>query len=176
MGLQELRDRIEDKTARVVVIGLGYVGLPVSCCFARSGFDVTGLDVDERKVTKVNAGVSPIEGYEPGLAELVREVVAQGRFRATTGYAVCQSADVILIAVETPIDSTRQPRYQALRAALRSLRPHLQTGAMVIVESTIAPGTLDRLVRPALEAHGERQSGRDFFLAHLISPIFSSLS
>lgn len=163
---QSLWNRLEDKTARVVVIGLGHVGIPVSACFAQVGFDVTGLDVNEHKVTKINAGVCPIEGDEPRLAELVAEVVAAGRLRATTDYAVCQKADVVLVAVETPIDSIHQPRYRALRAVLRALELNLKPGAMVIIESTVAPGTMDRLVRPALEAQGGRRSGQDFYLIH----------
>lgn len=161
-----LSSRIESKTARLVVIGLGYVGLPVAARFAQVGFETTGLDVNVAKVAKINAGACPIEGEEPGLAELVAEVVASGRLRATTDYAVCRSADVVLIAVETPIDSVNQPRYRALRAALRALEPHLNLGSMVIVESTIAPGTMDRLVRPELEAQGKRRAGVDFYLAH----------
>jgi UDP-N-acetyl-D-mannosaminuronic acid dehydrogenase len=150
----------------LVIVGLGYVGLPVSARFAQLGFDVSGLDVDGRKVTRINAGECPIEGDEPGLVSLVAEVVAAGRLRATLDYTVCQQADVIIVAVETPIDSVHQPRYSALRAALRSLEPNLQPGALVVVESTIAPGTMGHLVRPTLEAHGKRQSGQDFYLAH----------
>lgn len=161
-----LKERIENKTARLIVIGLGYVGLPVSARFAHAGFQVIGLDVDEDKVARVNVGDCPIEGKEPGLAELVAEVVASGRLKATIDYSVCQDADIILIAVETPIDSVRQPRYRALRSALAALEPHLKSGALVIVESTIAPGTADRLIRPLLEAHGRRKSGRDFYLVH----------
>jgi UDP-N-acetyl-D-mannosaminuronic acid dehydrogenase len=163
---QALQGRIEDKTASLVVIGLGYVGIPVAASFARAGFQVTGLDVDKAKVAKVNVGDCPIEGKEPGLPELVAEVVAARRLKATIDYTVCQEADLVLIAVETPIDSVRQPRYRALRSALRSLEPNLKPGAMVIVESTIAPGTVDRLIRPTLEAHGSRKSGRDFYLVH----------
>jgi UDP-N-acetyl-D-mannosaminuronic acid dehydrogenase len=166
IGYQLLWDHIEAETARVVVIGLGYVGLPVAARFAQAGFQVTGLDVDEAKVATIEAGGCPIEGEEPGLAELVAQVVATGRLHVTTDYAVCGEADVILIAVETPIDSVRQPRYTALRAALRELEPHLKTGAMVIIESTVAPGTMARLVRPMLEAHGRRRAGRDFYLVH----------
>jgi UDP-N-acetyl-D-mannosaminuronic acid dehydrogenase len=166
MAFRTLLNRIEDKTARLVVIGLGYVGLPVAARFAQADFDVTGLDVNERKVAQINAGVCPIEGKEPGLSELVVEVVAAGRLRATTDYTVCREADVVLVAVETPIDSVHQPRYSALRAALRALEPNLKSGALVIIESTVAPGTMDRLVRPTLEAHKKRQSGRDFYLVH----------
>jgi len=165
-ALQSLWNRIEEQTAHLVVVGLGYVGLPVSARFAQVGFDVTGLDVDEHKVAKINAGVCPIEGDEPGLAELVTEVIAAGRLRATTDYTVCQTADVVIVAVETPIDSIHQPRYSALRASLRALETNLMPGTMVIIESTVAPGTMDRLVRPILEANGRRRSGLDFYLVH----------
>lgn len=161
-----LLDRIEHTTAHLVVIGMGYVGLPVSARFAQVGFSVVGLDVDRRKVEAVNSGHCPIEGDEPGLAELVAQVVAGGRLRATDDYGICRDSDVVLVAVETPIDSVRQPRYSALRAALRDLEANLKPQSLVIIESTIAPGTMDRLVRPALEAHGRRKSGRDFFLVH----------
>ena len=166
MDFETLLKRMEERAARLVVIGLGYVGLPVAASFARAGFDVTGLDVNAEKTAIINRGDCPIEGKEPGLAELVAEVVAAGRLRATDDYAVCREADVVLIAVETPIDSIHQPRYSALRAALRSLEPHLKPGALVIIESTIAPGTMERLVRPILEAGGKRTSGRDFYLVH----------
>ncbi|UCC64628.1 MAG: nucleotide sugar dehydrogenase [Anaerolineae bacterium] len=166
IAFQSLWDRIENKTARLVVIGLGYVGVPLSARFAQVGFGVTGLDVNASKVAAINAGRCPIAGKEPGLADLVAEAVAAGWLRATTDYAVCQQADAILIAVETPVDSVHQPRYRSLRAALRALALHLRPGTMVIVESTVAPGTMDRLVRPILEARGSRRSGRDFYLAH----------
>jgi UDP-N-acetyl-D-mannosaminuronic acid dehydrogenase len=170
---KRLLDRLETKTAHLVVIGLGYVGLPLAGRLAQVGFKVTGLEVNTAKVAQVNAGGCPIEGKEPGLAELIAEVVAVQRLRATSDYAVCGDADAILIAVETPIDSVNQPRYTALRAALRSLEPHLRqrasngdTSQLVIVESTVAPGTMDKLVRPTLEAGGCLRAGEDFFLVH----------
>lgn len=169
---QSLLERIENKQAALVVIGLGYVGLPVAARFAEAGFSVTGLDVDEDKVTQINAGVCPIEGKEPGLADLVEKVVTAGRLRASSDYTVCREADIVLIAVETPIDSVHQPRYTALRSALRALEPNLKPGAMVIIESTIAPGTIERLVRPTLAGRdrgrhqAKRKSGEDFYLVH----------
>ena len=166
MDCDTLLERIEGRMARLVVIGLGYVGLPVAARFAQAGFDVTGLDVNAEKVATINRGECPIEGKEPGLVELVAEVVSAGRLQATGDYAACREADVVLIAVETPIDSVHQPRYSALRSALRSLEPNLKPGALVIIESTIAPGTTERLVRPILEAQGKRESGRDFYLVH----------
>ncbi len=168
-----LYERIQAATAHLVVIGLGYVGLPVAARFAQVGFKVTGLDVKAAKVKRINAGVCPIEGEEPGLSELLAEVVATGQLQASTDYAVCEQADVMLIAVETPIDSVKEPRYRALRAALRELEPYLAaahrprgTRQLVVIESTIAPGTMERLVRPTLEARGKRQAGEDFYLVH----------
>jgi UDP-N-acetyl-D-mannosaminuronic acid dehydrogenase len=182
MGFSTLLERIENQTAHLVIVGLGYVGLPVAACFADSGFMVTGLDVDVAKVATINAGGCPIEGKEPGLAALISEMVAAGRLDATTDYGVCRSADVILIAVETPVDSVNQPRYTALRSALRALEPYLPparragargpeasvpaTPQLVIVESTIAPGTMDKLVRPTLDADGWRRAGVDYYLVH----------
>jgi len=143
---------IENKTAKIVVLGLGYVGLPVACLFARAGFPVVGIRRNPEKVEQINRGICPIEGKEPGLAELLAEVVASGRLRASTDYAACREADVVLVAVETPVnEATKKPEYQALRSALTSLGAHLQPDTLVIVESTLAPGTMQRLVAPLLE-------------------------
>ena len=92
---QVLLSRIEAKTARLVIIGLGYVGLPVAARFAQVGFRVIGLEANLDKVNAVNAGQCPIEGEEPGLHELVAEVVAAGQLTATADYAVCSQADAI---------------------------------------------------------------------------------
>jgi UDP-N-acetyl-D-mannosaminuronic acid dehydrogenase len=94
----------------VVVLGLGYVGLPVACLFAEAGFPVTGIRRSQEKVDVINRGVCPIEGEEPGLAELLARVVSAKSFRATTDYSVCRDADAILIAVETPVEpDTKKP-------------------------------------------------------------------
>jgi UDP-N-acetyl-D-mannosaminuronic acid dehydrogenase len=90
MHLHELRDKIESKESKLAVIGLGYVGLPVACAFAEAGFNVVGVERQEERVAKINAGVSPIEGDEPGLADLVRSVACSGRFHATTDYGLLQ--------------------------------------------------------------------------------------
>jgi UDP-N-acetyl-D-mannosaminuronic acid dehydrogenase len=166
MSLEALRGKIEERSARLAVIGLGYVGLPVACQFAKAGFDVLGVELRPEVIDKVNRGVSPIEGNEPGLAELLEEVIASGRLAATANYGRLQDRDAIIIAVETPVDESHTPRYGALRSVLESLRPNLKPGALVIVESTIAPGTMERLVLPALEQGGERRLNRDFYLGH----------
>ena len=86
MTLAELRIKIEAKEAKLAVIGLGYVGLPVACEFARMGFDVLGVELREERVDKINTGISPIKGKEPGLADLLQQSIGSGRLRATTQY------------------------------------------------------------------------------------------
>jgi UDP-N-acetyl-D-mannosaminuronic acid dehydrogenase len=136
----------------------------VACVMARAGFNVTGIELRAERVACINAGQSPIEGDEPGLEVLLAEVVARGQLRATTDYAVLDQADVVLINVETPVGEDHQPQYVALRAACKSLGAVLQTGALVVVESTIAPGTMDQLVRPILEETTGRRVNEGFYL------------
>jgi len=115
--MARLQNAVEDKTAQVVMLGLGYVGLPAACLFAEAGFPVVGIRRSQDKIDMINRGQCPIEGKEPGLVELLSKVVGNGRFRATTDYSVCRRAQVVLIAVETPVDPvTRRPGYVALRA------------------------------------------------------------
>lgn len=163
-NLQTLHQLISLKQAKVGVVGLGYVGLPVACMLAEAGFRVTGLDIKQERIDMINAGISPIEGKEPGLAELLERVVQNGKLNATTDFNTLSDADIILIDVETPIDENNIPQYRALKAACRSLASVIRDGVLVIVESTIAPGTMDRVVRPLLEEVSGKKSGRDFFL------------
>lgn len=166
MTLSELRSKIDSKEARLAVIGLGYVGLPVACEFARSGFDVLGVEIQLERVKKINAGISPIEGKEPGLAEVLKAVIGQGKLRVTTNYAELKERDVILIDVETPVDENNIPQYAALRSALQSLGPLLKHGALVIVESTIAPRTMSDVVLPLLEESSGHKLNDGFYLGN----------
>lgn len=162
--LHELKKKIQDKSAYVAVIGLGYVGLPVACVLAGKGFSVVGVDVKQDRVGRINAKENPIEGKEPGLQKLLHDVVESGQFVATTDYASLQIADICLIDVETPINEQHIPEYKALRSACESLGNVLKDGTLVIVESTIAPGTIDRVVRPLLEKTSGKKSAEDFFI------------
>ena len=133
--------------------------------FAAEGFDVTGVEIRQERVDKINRGISPIEGKEPGLAELLAKVVAAKKLRATSSYQDLADCDIILIDVETPVDEhDHSPRYQALGAALRSLGKALKDGALVIVESTIAPGTMQTFVLPILEESSQRRLNEGFYL------------
>lgn len=164
MSLVELKSKIETKEAKIGVIGLGYVGLPVACMFAQAGFAVTGVDIKDSRVALINEGVSPIEGEEPGLATLLAEVVANGHLRATTDYGQLTLADVVLIDVETPVGDDNRPNYGALQAACRSLGAVMSKATLVIVESTIAPGTIQDVVQPLLEESSGWNLNEDFYL------------
>ena len=150
--LSELENKVESYSAQIGIIGLGYVGLPVACMMAKSGFQTIGIDVDSNRIKTINDGKNPIKGIEPGLTELIREVVATGRLHCSIDYNELSSCDVILISVQTPVDDADHlPRYEHMKDALTSLGKVLKQGALVIIESTLAPGTMDRVIIPTLE-------------------------
>jgi UDP-N-acetyl-D-glucosamine dehydrogenase len=157
----ELLKRIENKQARLGVIGLGYVGLPLAVEFARAGFQVIGFDVDQRKVDALNAG----ESYIPEVpADHVADVVKRGLFRATIDEMALTDVDIIDICVPTPLRKTRDPDLSYVQQAVETTARVLRKGQLVILESTTYPGTTDEVVQPALEAKGLK-AGEDFYLA-----------
>ena len=156
-----LKEKIRDRKARIGVIGLGYVGLPLAVEFARKGFDVTGFDVDVSKVTEINAGRSYILDVK---TEDVAESVAAGRLRATTDMSHLKEMDAIDICVPTPLRKTKDPDLSYVVQAVDSVKAQLKPGQLVILESTTYPGTTDEVVQPALEEKGLK-AGVDFYLA-----------
>jgi UDP-N-acetyl-D-glucosamine dehydrogenase len=150
-----------DRTARVGVVGLGYVGLPLVVEFARAGFPVVGIDVDARKVAAINRGESYIQDVQ---ARDVAEFTAAGRLTATSDTAAIARLDTINICVPTPLRKTRDPDLSFVVSAVERIAEHLRPGQLVILESTTYPGTTDEVVRPILERRGLR-AGEDFFLA-----------
>ena len=156
-----LKDRIRSRDAKVGVIGLGYVGLPLAVEFARAGLDVTGFDVDAFKVAEVNAGRSYIRDVSE---EHVSESVKGGRLRATTDMAGLAEMDAIDICVPTPLRKTRDPDLSYIVQSVDAVKVHLRKGQLVILESTTYPGTTDEVVQPVLE-EGGLKAGEDFFLA-----------
>ena len=157
----QLNDKIQQKTARIGVIGLGYVGLPLAVEFARHGFDVTGFDVDAVKVAEINAGRSYI--LDVPTADVATSVAA-GRLRATTDMAALHDMDVIDICVPTPLRKTRDPDLSYVVQAVDAVKAQLRKGQLIILESTTYPGTTDEVVQPALEETG-LVAGEDFYLA-----------
>ena len=153
---------IEGRTARVGVIGLGYVGLPLVELFADGGFPVLGLDVDEVKVGHLRAGRSYIGHIA---SERVAALRDGGRFEATADFSRLAEADAVVICVPTPLGAHREPDLSAVIATGRSIGRHLRPGQLVVLESTTYPGTTRDVLRPELEAGG-LVAGRDFFLAY----------
>ena len=159
--LTRLSERLRKRTARIGVVGLGYVGLPLAVEFAKAGFRVTGFEIDARRAAKLNRGVSYIQDVPT--AE-VRDLVRAGRLRATLDVEEFSRMDVIDICVPTPLRKTKDPDVSYIVAAVNEIAPRLKPGRLVVLESTTYPGTTDELVRPLLEERGLRV-GRDFCLA-----------
>ena len=158
----DLASRIEQRTARVAVVGLGYVGLPLAETFAWGGYPVLGFDVDEEKVAKLHRGESYIGHICP---ERVAELVGSGRFDATCDPERFVEADAIVICVPTPLGESREPDLSYITRTGEMLRPHLRQGQLVILESTTYPGTTEDVLKPILEESGLK-AGEDFFLAY----------
>ena len=159
--LEELEKRIDAREARIGVIGLGYVGLPLAVEFARAGFPVTGFDLDLKKIETVRAGGSYLEDVPA--AEVARPV-AEGRLEATADFARLAACDVINVCVPTPLTKTRDPDVSHLTRALDEIRRRIRSGQLVILGSTTYPGTSHELFVPMLEQTGLKV-GVDFALA-----------
>lgn len=157
-----LRARIAGHEARVGVIGLGYVGLPLALAFHERGFSVAGFDLDPEKIAALERGTSYIRHLS---AARVRAASASETFVATTDFSRLGEADAILICVPTPLGAHREPDMSYVEATARQIATTLRPGQLVVLESTTYPGTTDELVLPILEATGLR-CGTDFFLAY----------
>jgi UDP-N-acetyl-D-glucosamine dehydrogenase len=157
-----LVERIEARQAKVGVVGLGYVGLPLSMAFAEAGFQVTGLDVDERKVERLNRGESYIQHIA---REPLERLVASGRLSASADYRKAAGLDCVLICVPTPLTQAREPDMSFIVSTGEALAPHVRPGQLYVLESTTYPGTTEEVLRPLLERGGFR-AGADFHLAY----------
>jgi UDP-N-acetyl-D-mannosaminuronic acid dehydrogenase len=155
----------------IVVIGMGYVGIPCAALLADvPEFRVTGVQRRSArsgwKIDALNQGRCPFEGHEPGLATLLQRVVLHKRtFHVTDDLSVCREADAILLDVQTPVDGNRVPQYESLREVAAGVGRYLRPGTLVVIESTVAPGTTQHVVQPLLEQESGLQAGQDFSLA-----------
>jgi UDP-N-acetyl-D-glucosamine dehydrogenase len=155
-----LEEKIKSRAARVGVIGLGYVGLPLAVEFAKAGFTVTGIDVQESKVAQLNTGESYIQDVA---TSTLRPLVEAGKLRATTDFSAVADLDTINIAVPTPLRKTKDPDMSFIVSACQEIAKYFGSGKLVILESTTYPGTTDELVLPMLERPGLK-IGEQFFL------------
>ena len=157
----QLEDRIRERQARVAVIGLGYVGLPLAVALGQAGFTVFGYDCNQAKVALLAGGESPVGDVA---AAHVAELVSNGRLLPTADPEVLGQAEVVIICVPTPLTKRKQPDLGHMLTAVREIVVRLRPGMLVILESTTYPGTTDEVLRPLLEEGGLR-AGEDFFLA-----------
>jgi UDP-N-acetyl-D-glucosamine dehydrogenase len=147
---------------KIAVVGLGYVGLPLSLQFARVGVNVLGLDVDREKVDALNAGKSYIKHIA---AKDIAEVVNAGAFKAATDFSLVAGTEAVVICVPTPLNKNREPDISYIVETGKSIAPHMSKGCLVILESTTYPGTTDEDLREVLEAGSGMKAGVDFHLA-----------
>ena len=146
----------------IAIVGLGYVGLPLSLQFARSGVSVIGLDIDSSKTTELNAGRSYIK-HIAGSA--VQEQVKAGRFTASADFSLIGKVQAVIICVPTPLNKNREPDISYILQTGRAIAPHLQRGTLIALESTTYPGTTDQDLRAVLEEGSGLKAGEDFHLA-----------
>jgi UDP-N-acetyl-D-glucosamine dehydrogenase len=157
----DLKEKIRNRHARIGIIGLGYVGLPLAVEFAKAGFQVTGFDVDVAKIAAINKGHSYIGDVS---SEDISTAVKAGKLSATDDMSKLHDMDAIDICVPTPLRKTRDPDLSYVILAVDAVRARLKPGQLVILESTTYPGTTDEVVQPALE-EGGLKAGKDFYLA-----------
>lgn len=157
---EDLAEKIKSRSARVGIIGLGYVGLPLAVEFAKAGFTVTGVDVQTAKVDLINAGASYVRDVP---SSVLKPLVEAGRLSATADFAVVADLDTINICVPTPLRKTKDPDMSYIVSACEEVARYFGSGKLIILESTTYPGTTEELLLPRLEATGLK-AGKDFFL------------
>jgi UDP-N-acetyl-D-mannosaminuronic acid dehydrogenase len=148
---------------KIAVIGMGYVGIPAAVLLANAGYDVTGIQRRSKrsgwKIDWLNEGKCPIGGNEPELPEMLENVVTQKRFQVSDDYSILKDINIILIDVQTPTDQAHIPQYESLKEVSHIIGRYLTPGKVVIIESTVAPGTTQYLVKPILEEESGLKAG-----------------
>src|ERR1700719_3007472 len=168
--VSELKSKIEQRQARIAIIGLGYVGLPLALLYTEEKFKVTGFDIDQRKVTTLTQGGSYIVRILPSEIQQARST----GFEATSDYARLTEMDAIIICVPTPLNEYHEPDLSYITDTAKSIAPHLRAGQLVVLESTTYPGTTEEVMIPILEkenlaglkaARNEAFTGKECFVA-----------
>lgn len=153
--------RLERREARIGIIGLGYVGIPLALRFHEVGFSIIGFDIDEERITTLNSGESPIQHIPAGDIA----AMAAGGFEATTDFSRIPEVDAIIICVPTPLSRHREPDLSFIVETMKAITPHLRSGQMLSLESTTWPGTTEEVLRPFIDGRGFK-IGEDFFLVY----------
>jgi UDP-N-acetyl-D-glucosamine dehydrogenase len=169
-AVESFKNKIQQRQAKVGIIGLGYVGLPLALLFTEQKFQITGFDIDQKKIDTLNNGGSYIYRIE---AEEIRSANAKG-FKATSDYAKLEEMDAVIICVPTPLNQYHEPDLSFITDTTHSIAPHLQAGQLVVLESTTYPGTTEEVMVPILEkenknglkvARGDESGEKEFFVA-----------
>ncbi|MDD5629473.1 MAG: NAD(P)-binding domain-containing protein, partial [Elusimicrobia bacterium] len=148
-----LREKIRDRSARIGVLGLGYVGLPLAMDFCRKGFRVAGFEVDRRRLSGLASGRSYIRDVA---SEELRRWQSSGRFQATGRFDLLSRQDAILVCVQTPLRKSKEPDVSNILAALSQVTRRLRPGQLVVIESTTYPGATEEVILPLLRGAGLR--------------------
>lgn len=159
--MEKLIRKIRDREARIGILGLGYVGLPLAVEYAREGFQVTGFDVDSARVGRVNRGTTHIQDVD---VETLAGLIHTGKLTATDDFSKLREMDAVIICVPTPLSKTRDPDMSFILRAVEQILKHLHARQLVVLESTTYPGTTEEVILPMLGRNGKK-AGRDFFLA-----------
>src|ERR1041384_6575455 len=157
---EALDELLGKREAKVAVIGLGYVGLPLARAFCLAGFPVTGFDIDQRKIDSLQKGESYILQID---SAWIKQKQGEGKFQATNEFRNLRQMNVVIICVPTPLTKTFDPDMSYIEKTAQEIRKYLDRGQLIILESTAYPGTTEEVVKPILEESG-LESGRDFFL------------
>ena len=156
-------EKIKKKKAHIGIIGLGYVGLPLAIEFCKTGFQVTGLDIDQEKIDLLSRGKSYINHIS---GANIKHLNQECKFKGTTNFTLISNLDCILICVPTPLSKNREPDMSYIIATAQKISPHLVKNQLIVLESTTFPGTTQEVLIPALEAGSELKANKDFFIAY----------
>ena len=158
-----MKDRIESRDIEIAVIGLGYIGLPTAIMFANAGFNVTGYEIRENVVERINSGKAHI--IEPEIDELLKKAIESGKLRATSNPEDIKEKDVYIICVQTPLKEDKTPDLSYLESAVRTVARAMKRGSLVIIESTVPPLTTVRMAE-LIETLTGFKAGKDFYMVH----------
>ncbi len=159
---EDLQDKFQNRSAKIVILGLGYVGLPLATLFAESGFDVTGVEPVLSKVESINRGESYIQDIP---SEKIKELIQSGKLKATNDFSALKEADGVSICVPTPLRKTGDPDLSFILVATDELAKYIHPGMVIVLESTTYPGTTREILLPKLTENSELEVGEEFFLA-----------
>ena len=155
--------KIKEKKAHIGIIGLGYVGLPLAIEFCKTGFQVTGLDIDQEKIDLLSQGESYIKHIS---CEEIKHLNKEGKFKGSTNHTLIRRLDCILICVPTPLNKNREPDMSYVISTAQKIAPHIVKNQLIVLESTTFPGTTLEVLIPELEAGSGLKANKDFFVAY----------